>query len=264
MNKTIRVVLVVIFLNITVLVNANDDSTFIKEYTYNASDDDSKNSSRKKAIIQLKALLSEEIGIHIVNDFEIIKNSDKNGYNQRIKKNLKTMSANFTKLTIMDEKWNGKTYYIKASVAVDKKKTQEMINSILKNKNIPKIESVESFDFSLHPGIGWKRNPMKGEKFNTKMSSFLGKTIYLSIAIPKKIYSDSLQTRDGYGRIIFTVHDNLDEYGSEYLIHLMPNDPDPFVFMDDITMMQGYYKIYDINGPRQGYMSVNIRPARNY
>jgi hypothetical protein len=143
---------------------------------------------------------------------------------------------------------------------------QSIYKCIEKNKNIPKIKYLKSFDFSLQPGIGSRRNPYIGKEFNDKMSSFLDKIIYLSIFIPKEIYRDTLQKRDTYGRIIFTVQNNLDDFGdggSEYLIHLMPNDPDPFVFMGNIAILQGYYKVYDINGPRQGYMSINIRPARN-
>lgn len=127
--------------------------------------------------------------------------------------------------------------------------------------------AIQSFDFSLHPGIGWRRNPYVGQEFNEKMDSFSDETFYLSISIPKEIYSDSSQKRDSYGRITFTVQNKWDDYhsgGNEYLIHLVPNDSNPFVFMDDIVILQGYYKIFNINGPRQGYMSINMRPARNH
>ena len=62
--------------------SSKNDKIFIREYKYNASDTDSKVSSRKKAIAQLKSILSEEVGVHIQSSFEIKQNS----HNKYVKK----------------------------------------------------------------------------------------------------------------------------------------------------------------------------------
>lgn len=110
------------------------EKTFIREYTYNASEDDSKNSSRKKATTQLKSLLSEEIGVHIQSSLDIKKTTSKGVDNKYIKKEISSLSAAITKMKILDEKWNGKTYYIKASVKINEEQTMKLLLEAIKAK----------------------------------------------------------------------------------------------------------------------------------
>ena len=107
---------------------------FIREYIYNASDTDSKVSSRKKAITQLKSILSEEVGVHIQSSFSVKKTS----HNKYVKKEINQLSASITKLKILEEKWNGSTYYIKASVKINEKQTMKLILEAIKKKSSQK------------------------------------------------------------------------------------------------------------------------------
>ena len=82
---------------------------FIRSYTYQASEDDSKKSARAKATLEVKRLLLEELGNYIscetfVEDGMLEKDS------------LYATSAGLVKLTIQDEKWNGKNLWIKATM----------------------------------------------------------------------------------------------------------------------------------------------------
>ena len=117
---------------------SKDGKLFIRGYTYRASEDDSKNSSRKKAIEQLKILLSEEIGTHIENYLEIKKQNRNNVSYQSVKNEISSLSASITKLNILDEKWDGKSYYVKASVRVNEKRTLELILQEIKSKSSEK------------------------------------------------------------------------------------------------------------------------------
>lgn len=124
---------------------------------------------------------------------------------------------------------------------------------------------IPSYDFSLQPFPGWRRDAHLGTEFNDKMDSFLGKVIYLSITLSEEMSQEVFSGRDEYGRLIFTVQNDADNFGmggAEYLIHLAKSDKDPFEKHDDIAVLSGYFKVYDINGPRQGYMSVNLRPVK--
>ncbi len=115
-----------------------DDKIFTREYTYRASEDDSKNSSRKKAIQQLKILLSEEIGTHISSYLEIEKRNHNNISYQSVNNEIASLSASITKLKILKEKWDGKSYYVKASVRVNEKRTLELILQEIRSKSSEK------------------------------------------------------------------------------------------------------------------------------
>jgi len=124
---------------------------------------------------------------------------------------------------------------------------------------------IPSFDFSLQPFPGWRRDSKLGEKFNSTLASYLDKTVYLSIILSEEMTKNLGSKPDEYGRFIFTVKDDIDEQGSggaEYLIHLSKVDKNPFEVRDNVAVLSGYFKVYNINGPRQGIMSVNLRPVK--
>ena len=110
--------------------SSKNDKIFIREYKYNASDTDSKVSSRKKAIAQLKSILSEEVGVHIQSSFDVKQTS----HNKYVKKEINQLSASITKLKILEEKWNGVTYYIKASVKINEEQTMLLLLEAIKAK----------------------------------------------------------------------------------------------------------------------------------
>jgi hypothetical protein len=133
--------------NSSITPNTSKNSKiFTREYTYNASEDDSQNSSRNKAITQIKVLLSEEVGTHIESSFDM-KETAKNGVsNQYIKSEINSLSASITKLKILDENWNGATYYIKANVEIDEEQTMilliEAIKSKASEKDVKRLNSI--------------------------------------------------------------------------------------------------------------------------
>jgi len=106
----------------------DEDIEFTREYTYLASEDDSMNSSRKKALEQIKILLSEEIGVYIESYLEINKIDSSDVSRQNISHEIKSLSSGISRIKVLDEKWNGKTYYVKASV---KTNSEQVIASLL-------------------------------------------------------------------------------------------------------------------------------------
>ena len=94
--------------------------TYIKEYTYNASEVDNKVSSRVTAMREVKRLLLEELGTFLesiieVKNFELTKDQ------------ITSLTAGIVKTEIIDEKWDGHTYWIKAKIVAD---TDDVIKSI--------------------------------------------------------------------------------------------------------------------------------------
>lgn len=94
--------------------------THTKEYTYQASEADSKLSSRTIALEQVKRLLLEEMGTYVISvtevkDFEV--NKDK----------IISFTAGIVSTIILEEKWDGLTYYLKAKISAD---TDELAKAI--------------------------------------------------------------------------------------------------------------------------------------
>ena len=106
----------------------------VKEYQYNVSDDDSKNSARKKALNQVKILILEEIGVFVESYLELNTVIEDKQYQKYFKEEIKNLTAGIIKTKIINEKFDGKTYYVKASVLVDPDSVSEGISEILKIK----------------------------------------------------------------------------------------------------------------------------------
>jgi tetratricopeptide (TPR) repeat protein len=103
--------------------------SLIKEYTYEASELDSKISCRVIALEQVKRELLEELGTYVesttvVRDYQIDKDE------------IRTLSAGVVQTKILDEKWNGRSFWLKAEVSAD---PDEVAASIEKLKNDRKL-----------------------------------------------------------------------------------------------------------------------------
>ncbi len=89
-----------------------DSVTLIREYTYQAGDADSKLSSRSIALEQVKRLLLEGLGTYLIGN-TVVKNS------QLSKDEIITYTAGAVVTVILEEKWNGSTYYLKVKLTAD-------------------------------------------------------------------------------------------------------------------------------------------------
>lgn len=86
--------------------------TFVREYTYRASEADSKLSCRTIALEQVKRLLLEELGTYLESQTE--------GKNfQLTKDQITTLTAGIVRTEIVEEKWTGEIFWIKAKIAAD-------------------------------------------------------------------------------------------------------------------------------------------------
>ena len=106
---------------------------FIGEYTYRASDTDSKMSSRKKASAALKETLLNEIGVHISSTLKITKQAT---IDKRIKTEINHVITSYTagsvSLKVIKEKWDGSDFYLKGKISIDPESVAEGISEGLK------------------------------------------------------------------------------------------------------------------------------------
>lgn len=101
--------------------------TFTREYTYQASEIDSKVSCRTIALEQVKRLLLEEIGTYIESHTEF-----KNQYIEIDE--IKTLTAGVVRAVLTDEKWDGKIYWLKAKIEADPQEVLKAVESIRRDK----------------------------------------------------------------------------------------------------------------------------------
>jgi len=95
--------------------------SFVKEYTYHASDDDSKTSARKAALSHVKMLAIEEVGVTIRSSFHNYVDVEDEKVKKVINSKIDTVAQNVTHSRILKESWNGVVFYIKAEISIDPK-----------------------------------------------------------------------------------------------------------------------------------------------
>lgn len=127
--KRIIAYLVCFSLLISAAIVFAEIKSLLKEYTYQASELDSKTSCRAIALEQVKRELLEELGAYVesttvVQDAQIGKDE------------IKTITAGVVQAKIIDEKWDGKYFWIKAEVSAD---PDEVAASIEKVRNDQKL-----------------------------------------------------------------------------------------------------------------------------
>lgn len=102
--------------------------TFVREYTYEAGEADSKLSSRTTALEQVKRALLEELGTYLESHTEV-KNA------QLTMDQITAMTAGVVQTQIMEEKWNGREYWLKAKVEADPDKVAADLESMKRNQS---------------------------------------------------------------------------------------------------------------------------------
>ena len=132
--KITNLILLAILISLLPYSAFAEAKVFLEEYNYQASEADSKLSSRVIALEQVKRLLLEKLGIYLESETKV--------KNFRLTKDqIVTLTAGIVSAEIMDEKWDGKTYYLKAKIEAD---PQEVIKSLdLLRKDHQKSKELE-------------------------------------------------------------------------------------------------------------------------
>ena len=127
MKKTVLFLLCGFVLNIYA-----ENKTFIREYNYQAGENDSKITARAKALTEVKRLLLEELGVYMESYTNYIVEDQKGTITKDFFQNeIKSLSAGITETKILEENWNGVQYYIKAEIEADPTDVARKINASL-------------------------------------------------------------------------------------------------------------------------------------
>ncbi|HPN98667.1 MAG TPA: tetratricopeptide repeat protein [Syntrophorhabdaceae bacterium] len=126
--------IVMFILHLTLCYACAETKTFIKEYTFIAGEADSKLTSRTVSLREVKRLLLEELGTYLestteVKDFKLTKDQ------------IITLTAGIVSAEIMEEKWDGKTYWLKAKISADRESVIKSIDKLRQDRQ--KVNELE-------------------------------------------------------------------------------------------------------------------------
>jgi hypothetical protein len=117
------------------------EQTYVREYIYQASEADSKLSARAIALQEVKRELLSELGTHVSSLVKLNTSSDGT---QLGTEEIETLSAGVTRVEILDEKWDGVTYVLKAQIQADPadvlKSLEKMLDADKKQKQVSLLE----------------------------------------------------------------------------------------------------------------------------
>jgi tetratricopeptide (TPR) repeat protein len=97
--------------------------TFVREYTYQASEVDTKESCQIISLKQVKRLLLEELGTYLESFTEVTNY-------QLTKDKITVLTAGIVQSNIVEEKWDGKTYWVKAKITTDPDSVAKSIDNL--------------------------------------------------------------------------------------------------------------------------------------
>ena len=103
--------------------------TFVRDYTYEASELDDKVSCQSIALEQVKRLMLEELGTY-VESISIVKD------HQLDHDEITTLTAGIVRTKILQELWDGKRYWLKAKLSADTDEVAEAIAQLKDNRQL--------------------------------------------------------------------------------------------------------------------------------
>ena len=133
-TNTCPVFIITLLLLFIPCLSFTEIKTFEKEYTYQASESDSKLSSRTVSLREVKRLLLEELGTYLESITEV------QGF-RMTKDQITTLTAGIVRTEIVEERWDGKTYWLRAKIVADPESVAKSIGSLRHDRQ--KIKELE-------------------------------------------------------------------------------------------------------------------------
>lgn len=191
-----KIILILILFSFA-LLNAK---TWIREYTYQASEADSKLTSRAISLEQVKRLLLQEIGVYVHSTILNEEVEVSGELKELTAKQIEIISAGITETKIIEENWNGVTYYIKAEITADETDVIKRLDNVIEDKEKTKqledsrkrteeaLAEIERLKLELNTS-----NIQNIELENLKVQFNLNKTKLSKIEIEKRKHEIELE-----------------------------------------------------------------------
>ncbi len=128
-----KIPLLLLITCLTTISHAQEQS-YIRDYSYKASDLDSKVSARNNTLKLIKAGVLEEIISYVHNTSSLEQAQAGSEFRSSFIQNTSTSSAGFLKARILEEHWNGFEMKIRAEVTADPEKIRQELERALSRK----------------------------------------------------------------------------------------------------------------------------------
>jgi tetratricopeptide (TPR) repeat protein len=198
-----------------------DEKTFIREYTYQASDYDSKVTSRANALEQVKRLLLEEVSVYMQSEFEMKdweeQIGDKIVSGEFAEQRILSITAGITETKILEEKWTGVEYWIKAEITLDPDDIKSKIDDIVKNKE--KLKELEDVKKKADNAL------VEIERLKKELAEAQSDADQLRLTKAYNKETDVLSATDWFNKA-YNAHENK-EYDKAILFYLRVIELDP-------------------------------------
>ena len=136
-------VLAVFSVSLAAASAAAEIRTFVKEYTYRASKADSKESSHTIAVREVTRLLLEALAADL-------KSITAARGLQLTKDEIAMLSIGVVKIEVQDERWDARTYWLKAKVATDPDEFIKRIDALRKDQEkTSELERISARSYKL-------------------------------------------------------------------------------------------------------------------
>jgi superkiller protein 3 len=193
--------------------------TFVRDYTYQASEDDSRNSARANATTQMRNLLLREVGEFLHTERTFKQNATAQEYAEKIE----AITAGIVEMKVLDEQWNGVTYYIKAEMTVDPKDLERRIADVLNDKQKTKeLEEARKRTLAAEAEAARLRKELEASK-NEQQRLALQKNYQQA--------TDALSAEEYFTKGLNAQENGFNELAIEYYqkaINIDPNDADAY------------------------------------
>jgi len=145
---------------------------FIREYTYIASEQDSRVSARANATDQMRALLLQEIGQVVIAEQRLHTESRHNEFiYDNFSERITAIAAGMVRMEILNETWDGHRFFIRAKMEVNPSEVSQRANEVLlnttemralENKNREIMRQVENLNREIS---GLRNRAQRNENF---------------------------------------------------------------------------------------------------
>jgi len=127
----------------------SEEEFYVREYTYKASDLDSRVSARNNALKLIKAGVLEEIITFVSTASELGQSQEGDEFRSAFIRKSTSKSAGFVGARVLKEKWTGDEMWLKAEVRVDPEEVRaELKKSLTRVESNAKIENNPKVSYS--------------------------------------------------------------------------------------------------------------------
>ena len=130
-----QLLLIILVSNISIAIAT--EQTYVREYTYKASDLDSRVSARNNTLKLIKAGVLDEIISYVNSSSRIEQAQTDGGFRSSFIQRTSTNSAGFVRARILDESWDGFELWMQAEIKADPVKVRAELERALAMQSAP-------------------------------------------------------------------------------------------------------------------------------